>query len=220
MPILRVTGRTEVFDGGAWQAAFVIGWVTLTLGLVIMVWPGKPGQVSEILFALALFLLAGWDAVVAARARIGRGLRVLLYAIAIFVALLGVSCLRSSEWATLLAVWIAMAFTAHGIAQAMVGAWAEDVPDSGRSEVFGLLTLAAGVAVLVWQTRTLTALSLLVGLCVIGLGASQIHLAARFERATAASSGAAVREPPRSPRPAMPRPGPSRGGPVAQRGGT
>ncbi|WP_019926370.1 DUF308 domain-containing protein [Nocardia sp. BMG111209] len=192
MPILRDTGRTDVFDGGAWQAAFVIGSVSLVLGVAITVWPDKPPRLSEALFTLALFLLAAWDFVVALRARIGRGIRTSTFAIGIFVALLGVSCMRSSEWATLLAVWIAMAFVAHGIVQAMVGAWSEDLPDSGRHEVFGLLTMAAGLGVLVWQIKTVPALSVLVGCCVTLLGAEQISLAARFDRA-AVRGGARVR---------------------------
>ncbi|MQY30541.1 DUF308 domain-containing protein [Nocardia aurantia] len=193
MPILRVTGRTDVFDGGAWQAAFVLGWVSLVLGVVMATWPDKPPRVSEALFALALFLLAAWEVVFAARARIGRAMRTLTYLIAVFVTLLGFSCMRSSEWPTLLAVWIAMAFVAHGIVQAMVGAWSENLPDSSYLEVSGLLTLAAGLGILVWQTKTIVALSVLVGFCVILLGAGQIHIAARFDRAAAVRGGAGVR---------------------------
>jgi uncharacterized membrane protein HdeD (DUF308 family) len=190
MPTLRVTGRAGVFDGEAWQAAFVIGCVSLVLGVVITVWPDKPPRVSETLFALALFLLAAWEVTVALRGRIGRGMRTLTFAIAVFVVLLGVSCLYSSEWATLLSVWIAMAWCAHGIVQAMIGAWSDRLPDSGLYEIFGLLTLAAGLGVLVWQLRTIASLSVLVGCCVILIGAGQIRLAARFERAATAPSSA------------------------------
>jgi uncharacterized membrane protein HdeD (DUF308 family) len=182
MPTLRVVGRTDVFDGGAWQAAFVIGCATVALGALTMVWPDKRASTAEVLFGLALFLVAAWELVVAFKARISRGMRVLQFPTAICVVLLGLSCIRSGDWVTLLAVWVGMAMIAHGIVQALVAVWSDDLPNSGRQEVFGLLTLMAGVAVIVWPLETLSALSALVGLCMILIGAGEIRGASRIDR--------------------------------------
>ncbi|MFF0494231.1 DUF308 domain-containing protein [Nocardia sp. NPDC004068] len=183
MPILRVTGRTEVFLGDAWAAALAVGCASVGLGVALLVWPDKSVRVGEYLFALTLLLTAAWQLVVTFRARIRPGLRVPQFLTAVLTVLLALWCARSGDSVPMLAMWVGMGWTIHGIMSAIVAVWSEDVPGSGRREVLGLLTLLGGLIIVVWPIDTLTALAALVGVCSILLGGSQIHTAAEIGRA-------------------------------------
>ncbi len=182
MPLLRVTGRTDLFAGDAWQAAFAVGCVSVGLGVAMLVWPDKSVRVSELLFGLCLVLVAAWQFVVTFRAHIGRGLRILQLITALLTVLLAVWCVQSGDWVSLLALWVGMGWAIHGIVQAIVAVWSPQLPDSGRQEVVGLGTLVAGLTVIVWPIETVAALSVLVGFLSIVLGGVQIRTAARIGR--------------------------------------
>ncbi|MFI5776196.1 DUF308 domain-containing protein [Nocardia sp. NPDC051570] len=182
MPTLRVAGRTDLFAGDAWQAAFVIGCASVGLGVVLLVWPDKSVRVSELLFGLCLLLTAAWQLVITFGTRIRRGLRIMQFLTAGLTALLAVWCVQSGDWVSLLALWVGMGWAMHGIVQAIIAVWSDELPDTGRSEVVGMLTLVAGLMVIVWPIDTMPALSVLVGVLSILLGGSQIRIAARIVR--------------------------------------
>ncbi|MBF6059177.1 DUF308 domain-containing protein [Nocardia terpenica] len=192
MPTLRIAGRTGMFAGESWQAALAIGCASVLLGAVIMVWPNKSVQVAAVLFALVLLATAAWQTVVAFRARIRRGLRVLELLTAMLALLLAVWCLQSGDWVSLLALWVGIGWVSHGITQAMVAVWSDHLPHTGRQEIAGLLTMVAGVLVIVWPIDTLAGLSVLVGFCLILLGITEIRIAARIDRPAAAAGGVGV----------------------------
>jgi uncharacterized membrane protein HdeD (DUF308 family) len=182
MPTLGIAGRTDVFAGGSWRAAFVIGWVSILLGVVMMAWPGKSVRVTTLLFALCLLLTALWQVLVAFRARIAGGLRVLAVAAAVLAVVLAVWCLQSGDWVQLLALWVGLGWALHGVAQAIVAVWTDLLDSSARHEIYGLLTLAAGVVLVLSPVQTLAALSVLIGALLIPVGAIEIRTAARVAR--------------------------------------
>ncbi|WP_280263339.1 DUF308 domain-containing protein [Nocardia wallacei] len=185
MPTLRVAGRTDVFAGDAWLAALAIGCASVTLGIVILLWPDKSVRVAGLLFGLCLLLTALWQLTMALRARITTGLRILEFVTALLTLLLAVWCLQSGDWAAMLALWVGMGWAIHGIVQAIVAVWCDDLPHGGRRELYGVLTLLAGAVVVVWPIETVSALSGLVGVGLIGLGAIEIHGSVRVARSAA-----------------------------------
>ncbi|MBF6328115.1 DUF308 domain-containing protein [Nocardia transvalensis] len=184
MPTLRVAGRTDMFAGDAWQAAFAIGCASVVLGVVITAWPDKSVRVSGLLFGLCLLLTALWQLLVAFRAPIRRGLRILEVVTAMLTVLLALWCMQSGDWVPLLALWVGMGWAIHGIVQAIVAVWSDDLPGTSRLEVVGLLTLIIGLVVIVWPIETIAALSVLVGVCLILLGLLDIRTAAHIGRPT------------------------------------
>ncbi|GAB2711237.1 DUF308 domain-containing protein [Nocardia thraciensis] len=193
MPTLRVAGRTDVFAGDAWLAALAIGWASVTLGVVILLWPDKSVRVAGLLFGLCLLLTALWQLTIAFRARIGFGLRVLEFVTAMLALLLAVWCLQSGDWAAMLALWVGIGWAIHGIVQAIVAVWSDDLPHGGRQEFYGVLTLLAAAVVVVWPIETVGALSGLVGVVLIGLGAIEIQSSVRMDRPAAQGETVGVR---------------------------
>ncbi|MBB5916404.1 uncharacterized membrane protein HdeD (DUF308 family) [Nocardia transvalensis] len=185
MPTLRVAGRTDVFAGGAWQAALAIGVATVGLGVVILFWPDKTEQVAGLLFGACLLLTAVWQLMIAFRARVSGGLRALEFLTALIALLLAAWCLRSGDWVAVLALWIGIGWAVHGIVQAIVAVWSDDLPHAGRVEFYGLLTVLAGVLLVIWPINTLAGLAVPVGLGQIFLGGTEIRVAVRLDRAAA-----------------------------------
>ncbi|WP_084532044.1 DUF308 domain-containing protein [Nocardia miyunensis] len=182
MPTFRVAGRTDVFIGEAWQAALAIGCASVGLGVVMMVWPNKSVTMSELLFAVAMMLTAAWQMVLAFRGRIRPGLKIVEFGTALVAVLLAMWCLRSGDWASLVALWLGLGWVIRGIVQATVAVWSDQLPGAGRQEIAGLLTLLAGLAVVTWPIDTLDALAVLAGVCLILLGLSEIRIATRIAR--------------------------------------
>lgn len=182
MPTFRVAGRTDVFIGEAWQAALAIGCTSVVLGVVMMVWPGNSIWMSELLFGIAMLLTAAWQMVLAFRGRIRTGLKILEFGTALVAVLLAMWCMRSGDWVSLVALWVGLGWVIRGIVQATVAVWSDKLPGAGRQEIAGLLTLLAGLAVIIWPIDTLDALAVLAGVCLILLGISEIRIATRIAR--------------------------------------
>lgn len=162
--------------------ACVIGCSSISVGVVLLVWPDKSVQITELLLGVTLFLTAAWQLTVSFRARINGLLKALEFLSAVLSVVLGVSCLHSGDSVALLAMWIGMGWMIRGIVQAIVAAWSQNLPKAGRREGYGLITLLAGAVVLVWPIDTIAALSVLVGVGLMLLGAMEIRLATRIRR--------------------------------------
>ncbi|MEU6559682.1 HdeD family acid-resistance protein [Nocardia nova] len=173
--------------------ACVIGCSSIGVGVVLLVWPDKSVRITELLLAVALFLTAAWQLTVSFRARINGMLKALEFFGAVLSVVLGLLCMHSGGSVALLAMWIGMAWMVRGIVQAIVAAWSHHLPKAGRREGYGLVTLLAGVIVLVWPIDTVAALSVLVGVGLIVLGAMEIRLATRIRRHAADGGQVGVR---------------------------
>ncbi|WP_051755630.1 DUF308 domain-containing protein [Nocardia sp. NRRL WC-3656] len=182
MPTFRAAGRRDIFAGDAWHLACAIGCASITVGVLLLVWPDKSVPVAELLLGTTLLLTAAWQFTVAFRARIRGGLKALEFGSGALSVLLALWCMRSGDWVALLAMWVGMGWMIRGIVQAIVAAWSEDLPKPGRREGYGLATLLAGLLVLVWPIDTVAALSVLAGVCLILLGAMEIRMAVRVRR--------------------------------------
>lgn len=181
MPTFRVAGRADVYLGDAWHVAFAIGCASVVLGVVMMVWPGKSVPMAELLFGAAVLLTSAWQLVMAFRGRIRTGLKVLEFLAAMLAVLPAVWCVQSGDWVSLVALWVGLGWVIHGIVQATVAVWS-DLPRARGQEIAGVLTLIGGLAVIIWPIDTLDALSVLVGVILILLGAGEIRIASRIDR--------------------------------------
>lgn len=181
MPTFRVAGRADVYVGDAWHVAFAIGCASVVLGVVMMVWPGKSVPMAELLFGVAVLLTATWQLVMAFRGRIRTGLKVLEFLAAMLAVLPAVWCVQSGDWVSLVALWVGLGWVIHGIVQATVAVWS-DLPRARGQEIAGVLTLIGGLAVIIWPIDTLDALSVLVGVILILVGAGEIRIASRIDR--------------------------------------
>jgi uncharacterized membrane protein HdeD (DUF308 family) len=187
--IIRVARRAGVFDGGAWRAAFAIGCVSVVLGVALMVWPGKSVRLSELLFGVVMLLSAAWQLLLAFRGRIRTGLKVVEFLAALVTVALAVWCAQTGDWVELVALWVGLGWVIHGIVQATVAVWSDEMPRRGGQEFAGVLTFLAGLVVIVWPIDTLDALSVLAGVFLILVGVGEICIASRIDRPVPAVGG-------------------------------
>lgn len=180
MPANRIEGRTDVFADWAWQALLVSGACSVVLGAVVLAWPDKSETISGTLFGLVLVATAATQFVVAFGAHIAGGLKWLEFFGGALALLLAVWCFGSGQWVVLLALWTGLGWMIRGILQAIVAAWSERFAGAGRQEIIGLLTMIAGLVVALGLFESMTALSIVGGVCTMALGVSEIMMAARF----------------------------------------
>lgn len=158
--------------------ACFIGCASIGTGIILLVWSDKSVDVAEILLGVVLLLTAGWQFTVALRGRrIHGGLAALEVVSALVAVVLALWCIRSGHWVAVLTMWIGVAWMLRGVVQAIVAVWPDDLAASARRERVGLATLVLGVIVLVWPVNTVAGLSVLVGVCLLLLGAMEVGLA-------------------------------------------
>jgi len=179
MPENESAGRGGSLVGGARQAVLVAGIGSVALGVLIAVWPDKTDATAELLFALYLFLSGALQLIIAMGSRFAAALRIFEFFSGAASVALAVLSLRGTNSVLLLAVWIGLGWAIRGIAQATVAVWADELPESGWQEVFGLLTMFVGIVVIALPFDSLDVLGMAAGGCAIVIGALEILTVAR-----------------------------------------
>lgn len=179
MPENESAGRGGSLAGEVRQAVLVAGIGSVVLGALIAVWPDKTDATAELLFGLYLWLSGALQLIIALGARFAAALRIFVCFGGVVSITLGVLSLRSANSVLLLAVWIGLGWTIRGIVQATVAVWADELPESGWQEVFGLLTLVVGMVFIALPFDSLDVLGMAAGGCAIVIGALEILTVAR-----------------------------------------
>ncbi|MGK8522537.1 HdeD family acid-resistance protein [Nocardia asteroides] len=185
MPETKVEGRTEPLVGGVRQTTLVAGACAMIMGVAFAVWPHKSLVTAELLSGVYLLLNGAVQSAVAVGARFATPLRALVLVSGVLSALLGMLCLAGGNSTSLLSFWIGLAWAIRGICHATVAVWVDELPDRGRQELFGLVTLALGVLVGVLPFDSTAALGWVAGPCVIAIGATEFFFAGGTRRAVA-----------------------------------
>lgn len=174
MPASEDSESAPALSSGVRQAILVAGICTMVLGVVLAVWPNKTIVVVELLFGLALLLSGALQVLVALGARFALVWRVLVLCSGLLSVVLAVFCARGGNSVLLLELWVGLGWAIRGITQATVAVWVDDLVEPGKQELFGLLTLAAGIGVILWEMDSLVTVGLVTGLCLIALGAMEM----------------------------------------------
>jgi hypothetical protein len=162
------------------------GIVSLITGLIMALWPDKTLLFVAVLIGVWL-LIIGLIQVVRAFTRkdLGRLRRVLIGVSGLLYLVIGAICLRDLFTSlALLAVVLGLVWTVGGAAEIATG-----FPRFWPT-LLGLLSMAAGIVVLVWPKPSLVALTIFVGIWLMLIGVIQIVLALlayRRSKAVAAS---------------------------------
>jgi uncharacterized membrane protein HdeD (DUF308 family) len=188
MPENESAGRRDSLADGARQAIVVAGITSMVLGVLIAVWPQKSETIAELLFALYLLLSGAIQLVIAMLARFAAALRIFVFFSGVASVAMAVLSLNSANSVLLLAVWIGLGWAIRGIAQATVGAWDSELPEGGRHEVFGMLTMLAGLVMIALPFDSLDVLGVVAGVFVIVIGALELLTVVRPRGATATAT--------------------------------
>jgi uncharacterized membrane protein HdeD (DUF308 family) len=142
--------------------------------------PGISIQVASILLG-AYLLISGIAQMVSAFVfHEFAGTRVLLFISGALSLVLGVLAFRYLDLSypiPLLAIWIGVAFIFQGIAEVAVSI--SSLPDRGWQTFLGVISVIAGIVVLVWPFDSIYVLAIVTGVWLVIIGIAQILWALR-----------------------------------------
>ena len=162
--------------GRTFGAALAFGVATLALGVILMVWPEETVKVLAVIVGIYL-IISGIFLIVASFSSDtgGTGIRVLSAVAGLFSVLLGIVALRGIIQAVaILALLIGVGWVVRGVAELIEGLANPGMPARGWVIFIGVVSLIAGIVVLVWPAITLLALAWVTGLWLVVLGIIEI----------------------------------------------
>jgi uncharacterized membrane protein HdeD (DUF308 family) len=173
----------------SWGALLFGSLCMIAVGIMLLVWPSITLNLVAILVGAALVasgvvrMYEGFTA----RAESG-GMRAAYVVIGLLAVIVGVYFIRHHSLTLFVVAFLTgLYFIVHGIADIGVAASAK-VPGRGLRVVLGLLSLAAGVIIIVWPAITLTLLFLILGAWLIFYGLVLAFLAFGLRRAAREST--------------------------------
>ncbi len=174
--------------GRSWGWVLFFGFLTLVIGILVMVWPDATLKVLALLFGLQLLVVGIYRLVKSFGAgQQHRVWSILLGIIAIFV---GVIVLRNIwETVVVIAVILGVYWIISGIVDFIMAVGDKDYPQRGFTIFLGIVQVIAGIIIVAWPAESVTALTWLLGLWFVILGVIGIVLAfvVRSEKNTPAT---------------------------------
>lgn len=172
--------RTSVGNlGQSWGWLLGFGVLTAIAGLAVLTWPGPTVLVLAVIFGVQL-LVGGvfWFVSAAASDEPGMAVRILL---AVLAVLAGIVVLRYPvQSAFLLPLVLGLFWAVNGIMETFHAVVTHTVPSRAWAITGGLLSIVAGVALLVYPAIGLLAMSWLLGFWLLVYGGITITRAAQL----------------------------------------
>ena len=171
------TAQTPAVFGYLWKSMLAWGVLTLILGVVVLVWPGKSIVVASALFGAYLLVSGIAQVVLALTLGVSVGSRVLLFISGALSVVLGVLAFRhfgQGYAILLLAIWIGVAFVFQGTAETALAISYPALPGRGWYILLGIISVIAGVVVLAWPFDSIVVLALVTGFWLVVIGIAEI----------------------------------------------
>jgi uncharacterized membrane protein HdeD (DUF308 family) len=173
-----------------WRWKLVAGLLTIVLGAIVLAWPGPTILVASTLFGVYLLMSGLTELFMAFTLPRSGGTRVMMFisgALSLVLAILSFRHFGGSYAVLLLALWIGIGFIFQGVAGVAGGISESDLPGRGWYIVAGIITVIAGVVMLVWPFDSIAVLTLAVGIWLVVIGITQIVQAFQTRKAANAS---------------------------------
>ncbi|HEV8164231.1 MAG TPA: HdeD family acid-resistance protein [Actinomycetota bacterium] len=191
--------RTDAADmlagvGRHWGWVLVFGIVTLLAGLLALVWPGRTVVVIAVLFGIQL-VVAGIFRFVAAFAADDEtgGTRVLLALLGVLSLIVGLYAVRHLQVTiAALALLLGIFWIVNGAVETFAALSHRGMQGRGWTIFMGLLSIAAGIVVLVYPAISLATLAIVLGFWLLVYGIMEIGLAFRLRSAGQAATRVAT----------------------------
>jgi uncharacterized membrane protein HdeD (DUF308 family) len=171
-----------------WKSVLGQGLVTLTLGVVVLVWPGKSVLVAAVLFGVYLLTSGIAQTIVAFTVRVPGAGRVLLFVSGVLSVALGVFAFHdfnngAAVW--VLATWIGIGFLFQGVAATVLTINHTQLPERGWHIFAGVLSVLAGMVVIALPISSIVMLAIVAGAWLVVIGTTQIVWAVKARKAGA-----------------------------------
>ncbi len=165
--------------GRHWGWVLAFGVVTLLIGVAALVWPGRTLTVVAVLFGIQL-IVTGIFRFAAAFASddVTGGTRVLLAVLGVFSLIIGLYAVRHVLITLLaLALLLGIFWIISGAVELFTALSHRGMRGRGWTATMGILSILAGIVVLVYPSITLLVLAVVLGVWLLVFGAMQIILA-------------------------------------------
>jgi uncharacterized membrane protein HdeD (DUF308 family) len=172
-----------------WKWKLVAGLLTVVLGAIVLAWPGPTILVASTLFGVYLLLSGLAELFMAFTLPRSAASRVLLFisgALSLVLAILSFRDFGDGYAVLLLSLWIGIGFIFQGVSGVAAGIGENDLPGRGWYIVAGIVSVIAGLVVLVWPFDSIAVLTLAAGIWLVVIGITQIIQA--FQTRKAAST--------------------------------
>ncbi|BDU07087.1 HdeD family acid-resistance protein [Nocardia cyriacigeorgica] len=168
-------GPVQALARAAWQSILVTGLLSVILGVLILVWPGKTLLVAGIIFGIYLVVSGLLQLVAAFAAPASAGMRVLYFISGVLSIVIGVFCFRDELTSLLLlGLWIGIGWLFRGVAVTMAAVSEPGLPGRGWQGFFGVITAIAGIVLIIWPVESVATLAWVAGIWLVVLGVMEM----------------------------------------------
>lgn len=169
------SGAIGALADATWQIVATAGVVAIALGICVLAWPRASLVVVGALFGIYLLVSGIFQLAEAFASHVPGHLRALHFVSGALSLLLGLICFRgAAESILLLALWIGFGWLLRGVMLTAVAISTEGLPARGWQVFFGLLTVLAGIVMIIAPFGSIAALTLVSGIGLIVLGISEL----------------------------------------------
>jgi uncharacterized membrane protein HdeD (DUF308 family) len=168
-----------------WKWTLAAGLLTIVLGAIVLVWPGPTILVTSTLFGVYLLSTGFIGLFMSFTVSVSAGMRVLLFisgALSVVLPILSFHHFGDGYAILLLSLWIGIAFIFQGVAASAAAMSESNLPGRGWYIVLGLVSVIAGLVVLVWPIDSIVVLVLVAGVWLVVLGGVQIVQSFRIRK--------------------------------------
>lgn len=169
-----------------WKWKLVAGLLAIVLGVLVLAWPGPSILVASTLFGVYLLLSGLVEVFLAFTLPRSAGTRVMLFisgALSLVLAIMSFRHFGDAYAVLLLSLWIGIGFIFQGIAGVAAGIGESELPGRGWYVVAGIISVIAGLVVLVWPFDSIAVLTLAAGIWLVIVGITQIIQAFQTRKA-------------------------------------
>ncbi|MCK7622216.1 HdeD family acid-resistance protein [Streptomyces sp. RS10V-4] len=164
-----------------WQALITIGLASIALGAVVLAWPGETLRVLGIAFGVYLLVSGVLQLVAAFGTHVPGHLRAMHVVAGALSILLGLICFRGTlQSILLLALWIGFGWLMSGIMMTAAAGSAPQTPARGWQLFLGIVTLLAGIVLIVSPFGSIAVLAMVAGIMAVVLGAVEVFHAVQL----------------------------------------
>lgn len=158
-----------------WKSVLVTGILSVILGAMMLAWPGPTLVVAAIFFGAYLLVTGISQIFHAFTLHISGSGRALLFISGAASLVLAVLAYRHlGDAILLLAIWIGIGFVFRGVATAAAAISDHDTPGRGWEIFIGIVTIIAGIILLVYPFQSLPTLIYVTAFWLIAIGIMEI----------------------------------------------
>ena len=160
-----------------WKSQLVIGLLSVIVGAIVLAWPGPSILVASTLFGVYLLLSGLAELFMAFTLPRSGASRVMLFisgALSLVLAILSFRHFGDGYAVLLLSLWIGIGFIFQGVSGVAAGIGDSDLPGRGWYVFSGIVSVIAGLVVMVWPFDSIAVLTLAAGVWLVIIGITKV----------------------------------------------